>query len=69
MIDSGVISQHALEMAPRAGLVAQIMLRGADQVLADRPITRVGPARSQSMESLSQCESNAIPTAGGVKDP
>jgi hypothetical protein len=54
MIDSGVFSKYALEMAPRAGLVAQIMLRGADQVLADQSIVGVGPIRSQSMESLSQ---------------
>jgi hypothetical protein len=69
MVDSGVISKHALEMAPGVGLVAQIMLRGADQLLADQSIVRVGPARSQSMEPLSQCQSSAKPTVGDVKDP
>ncbi len=43
MVGSDVISEHAFDMAPRAGLVAQKMLRDADHSLADQPIVRVGP--------------------------
>jgi hypothetical protein len=52
MINRGVISEHALEMAPWPGLVTQIMLRDADQSFADQSIVRAGPIRSQSMEFL-----------------
>ena len=56
-------------MAPRAGQVAEIMLRDADHSLADQPIVRVGSLRGQRMEPLRQFESNAMPTAGGVISP
>jgi hypothetical protein len=69
MIDSGMISEHALEMAPRTWLIAQVMLRAADHSLADQSIADVGPVRSQSMESLRQCQSNGIPTPDDVKNP
>jgi hypothetical protein len=36
MAGSGTVSEHALEMEPRAGLVAQIVLRDADHSLADQ---------------------------------
>ena len=56
-------------MAPRAGLVAEVMLRDADHSLAAQPIVRVGSLRGQRMEPLRQFESNAKPTAGGVMSP
>ena len=57
-------------MAPRAWLVAQIMLRDADHSLADQPIVRDrADARRQSTEPLRQVQSDAMPTAGGVKEP
>jgi hypothetical protein len=68
MIDSSMFRKHALEMAPRFALVAEIMLRRAHHSFADQSIARVGPAYSQSMEPLSQCQTNAILTADRVKD-
>jgi hypothetical protein len=60
--------EHVLETAPRAGLVTEIMLRNANQSLADQPIVRVGPLR-QHMEPLRQSQSGAMPTAGALKKP
>ena len=56
-------------MTPRTRLVAQMVLRRADHPRADQLIVRVGPVRSQSIEPLRQCHSDAMPTAGGVEDP
>ena len=56
-------------MSPRAGLVAQKMLRRADHPLADEAIVWVGPLRSQSTEPLRQCKSGEMPTTGDVRDP
>ena len=34
MVGNDLLSEHALDMVPSAGLVAQIMLRGADQPIS-----------------------------------
>ena len=49
-----IVSEHALELAPRAEQIAEVILRRTDHSLADQPIVRVGPLRRQSIESLSQ---------------
>jgi hypothetical protein len=56
-------------MGPCALLVAQIMLRDADQSLTDQPIARVRPVRSQSAEPLRQCQGGGILTTADVKGP
>jgi hypothetical protein len=52
VIGNDVISEHALDMAPRAGLVAQIMLRDAGRSLADQPIVRIRPTPGRGTEPL-----------------
>ena len=42
---------------------------GADHLVANQLIARIGPAGRQSLESPSQCQSNGGPTAGVVKGP
>jgi hypothetical protein len=66
---SGIVGEHMLDLAPRAAQIAQVMLRRADQLLADQAIVRVGPRRRQSMEPLSKGQSDAMLTAAGVKGP
>jgi hypothetical protein len=56
-------------MAPRAELIAEQMLRRADQPLADQPIVRIGPARGQGAEPLRHSQSTVKLTAVEVKDP
>src|SRR5215472_8820288 len=69
-LDGGdVVSCYTFEMAPRARLVAQIMLRDADHLLASQPIERLGAFRSENREPLRQGQSNAMPTARRVKEP
>ena len=63
------MGEHALEMAPRAEQIAQIILRRTDHSLADQAIVRIGPLRRQRIEPLSQCQSDAMLTAADVKGP
>ena len=63
------MGQHALEMAPRAEQIAQVILRRTDHSLADQAIVRVGPLRRQSIEPSSQAQSDALLTAGDAKGP
>ena len=64
-----IVSEHALEVAPRAEQIAQVILRRTDHSLADQPIVRVGPLRRQSIESLSQGQSDALLAAHYAKGP
>lgn len=57
MVRSDIIRERAFDMAPRAGLVAEQMLRRADQAFADQPIVRIGPARGQGVEPLRYSQS------------
>jgi hypothetical protein len=66
---SDILSEHVLEVVPRTGLVAQTMLRGANQPVADQAIVRVGPRCPQDAEPLCQSQSDAMLTASGVKEP
>jgi hypothetical protein len=68
-VGSDVTNEHVFQRAPRAGLVAEVMLRDADHSLAAQPIVRVGSLRGQCMKPLCRFESNAKPTAGGVMSP
>jgi hypothetical protein len=56
-------------MAPGADQIAQVIPRGTNQPLADQVILRVGPLRRQSIEPLSQGQSDAMPAAAVVKGP
>ena len=63
------MGEHALEMAPRAEQIAQVILRRTDHSLADQAIVRVGPLRRQSIEPLSQGQSDAMLAADDAKGP
>ena len=63
------MGEHVLEMAPRAEQIAQVILRCADHSLADQAIVRVGPLRRQSIEPLSQGQSDAMLAAVDAKGP
>jgi len=63
------VGEHALEVMPRAEQIAQEILRRTDQALADQAIGWLGPLRRQGMEPLGQRQSDAMPTAGRVKEP
>ena len=67
--ENDVIRKRAFQMTPCALLVAQKMLRHADQSLTDQPIARVGSARSQSAEPLCQCHGGGMLATGNVKGP
>src|SRR6266571_6854726 len=56
-------------MSPRAGLVAEVMLRDADHSRTVQPIVRVGSLRGQRKQPLRYFEGNAMPTAGVVISP
>src|SRR5689334_16459428 len=66
---SNIVGEHALEMAPRAEQIAHVMLRRTDHSLADQPIVRVGLLRRQSVEPLSQGQSDALLAAADVEGP
>jgi hypothetical protein len=66
---SDVVGEHALDMAPRAEQIAHVMLRRTDHLLADQAIARVGLLRRQSIELLSQGQSDAMLAAADVEDP
>ena len=63
------MSEHALDMAPRAEQIAQVILRRTDHSLADQAIVRVGSLRRQSIEPLSQGQSDAMPAVADAKGP
>ena len=65
----GIVSEHVLEAVSRAGVVAQVILRNADHPLANQRIVWVGLLRRQATEALRQCQSDAMPTADGLKEP
>ena len=64
-----IVSEHVLEVAPRAGLIAQKMFQDTDQSVADQPIVRVGPVRRQATEPSCQCQSEAMLAATHMKGP
>jgi hypothetical protein len=59
-----IVSEHVLEVAPRAELIAQKMLRHTDQSVADQPIVRVGSVRSQSMNLTPAVGPNSLALGG-----
>jgi hypothetical protein len=63
-----IVIEHVLETAPRARLVAEVMLRDPNQSLADQPIVRIGPLRRQGTKPLRQCQSGTMPSAGGLEE-
>jgi hypothetical protein len=69
MVGTDVIRERAFDMEPRAALVAEQMLRRADQSFAGQPIAQVGPACGQGAEPLRQSQSTVKLTAVDVKDP
>ena len=63
------MGEHALDMAPRAELIAQIMVRRTDDLLADQAIVWVRPLRRKSVEPLSQVQSDALRAGIDAKRP
>jgi hypothetical protein len=61
------VGEHMLDMTPRAVQIAQVMLRRADQCLADQAIVRVGQRSRESIEPLSQAQSDGMLAAAGAK--
>ena len=57
------MSEHPLEMVPRVGQIAHVMLRCPDHSLTDPPIVQLGPRRRQSMEPLRQDQSDTMVAA------
>ena len=68
-VNSFVFGKRALEMAPRCGQIAKMILRDTDHLVAGQPIFRVGPALGQCLEFLRQRQGNAMPAVHGVKAP
>jgi len=64
------VSEHPLEMVPRVGQIAHVMLRCPDHSLTDPPIVQLGPRRRQSMEPLRQGQGDAmVGTANVMRGP
>jgi hypothetical protein len=66
---SDIVGEHALEMAPRAERITQVMLRRTDHLFPDQAIVRLGPAGRQSIEPSSQGQSDAMLAADDAKGP
>src|SRR5258708_25605295 len=68
MIGSGTVSQHLLQITPRAGLVAKKMFGQTHHALAEQSVARIRPAQSEFVEPLRKLQRSTVSIARGVKE-